>query len=289
LTLPRGRPQNPARPTREADVIQLRLLAAASVLLASAAASAAAEKLKPEELVKRHLEEGLGPAEARTRARVVSGTAQLASRSVGQGTLGGSFQMASDGLGSRLFLQFGTNTYEGETFAFDGNEVQVGFGKRPTSQRTALGNFVSANDVLLREGLFGGVLNASWPLSLLEVRQAKLSSDGVKKLDGRELHRLSYRARKGQNDLTVHLYFEPETFRHVASVYTTSLAQSMGRTPVESSQQSDSYFRLEERFSDFQRAANLTLPKLWALRYEASSRTTTEWKYELGVVSIEPK
>ena len=56
-------------------------------------------------------------------------------------------------------------------------------------------------------------------------------------------------------------FFEPETYRHVATAYAAGRAQSMG----------------------------LTLPKTWALRYEASSTTTIEWKYALKVDAIEPK
>lgn len=259
------------------------------VLVLAPLGASAAEKLKPEQVVKRHLEEGLGPAEARTQARELRGNAQLASRAVGQGVLGGSFEASSDALSSRLFIRFGANVYEGETFAFDGKEAAVGFGERPTGKRSALGLFVAANDVILREGLLGGVLNAGWALATLEARGGRVSYDGLKKLDARELHRLSYRAKKGQNELAIQLYFEPETWRHLASTYTASRAQSMGPTPVESSQQSDQYFRLEERFSDFERALGLVLPRTWSLRYEASARTTTEWKYELKVAAIEPK
>jgi len=270
-------------------VDQARVLVTCAAALLATAGAGAAEKLRPEQLVKLHLEEGLGPAEARTRSRRLVGTAQLASRAVGQGVLGGKFQLDSDAVSSRLFVQFGVNAYEGETFAFDGKDTSVGFGQRPTGNRSALGGFVNANSVILREGLLGGVLNAGWPLASLELREAKLSYDGPKKLDGRELHRLSYRAKKGQNELVIQLYFEPETYRHVATTYVASMAQSMGPTPVESSQQSDQYFRLEERFSGFERALGLTLPKTWSLRFEASARTTIEWKYELGVDSYEPR
>lgn len=266
-----------------------RVLATCSALVLLAGAAPAAEKLKAEQLVKLHLEEGLGPAAARIKGRELRGTAQLASRAVGQGVLGGSFLMSSDALSSRLFIQFGANAYEGETFEFDGKSVVVGFGQRPTGNRSALGGFLNANDVILREGLLGGVLNAGWPLASLEARQAKVSYDGLKKLDGRDLHRLSYRAKKGQNELAIQLWFEPETWRHAATTYAASMAQSMGPTPVESSQQSDQYFRLEERFSDFERALGLTLPKTWNLRFEASTRTTVEWKYELKLGSLESR
>jgi hypothetical protein len=49
------------------------------------------------------------------------------------------------------------------------------------------------------------------------------------------------------------------------------------------------YFRLEERFTSFERTLGLALPKTWSVRCEASGRTTVEWKYELSVQAVEPK
>ena len=96
---------------------------------------------------------------------------------------------------------------------------------------------LAANDVILRDGLLGGVLNAAWPLLALEARAARVSYEGLKKLDGRDLHRLCYRAKKGQNDLDVLIYLEPDTWRRLATVYTAARAQNITGDPITSSQQ----------------------------------------------------
>ncbi len=267
------------------------LLPAVAALLLSGDVVQAAEKLKPEQVVKAHLEQGLGnPAGSAARPRQVRGSCQLTGQAVGTGTLGGGFEFTSDPARSKLSIRFGTDRYEGEVFSFDGQSVQVGFGQRPTSNRSALGRFLAANEVILREGLLGGALNASWPLLALETRGAKVSYEGTKKLDGRELHRLRYRARKGQNDLDVVIYLEPETWRHLATVYTASRTQDLTGNMAASSQQSDVYYRLEERFSDFKTQDGQTLPSRWKLSYEMSGgpgRTGT-WNYAFEVQSVEP-
>jgi len=67
---------------------------------------------------------------------------------------------------------------------------------------------------ILREGLFGGTISTAWPL--LDLKPAgEAKYEGVKKIDGRELHDLTYVPNKSSSgsDLTIHLYFEPDTFR----------------------------------------------------------------------------
>ncbi len=260
------------------------------VLLVPAALASPAEKLKPEQVVKAHVEEGIGRKDATAvPPRQVRGGCRLSGLALGAGALAGTFQLTSAPVGSKLVVQFGTGRYEGELFSFDGQSVQVGFGQRPTGNRSAVGAFMAANDVILREGLLGGVLNAGWPLLALEARGAKVSYDGLKKLDGREVHRLRYRAKKGQNELDVLIYLEPDSWRHLATVYTASRAQDMSSSMAASSQQSDVYYRLEERFSDFKPQGGLVLPSTWKLSYEMSGgpgRTGT-WNYVFDVQSVE--
>jgi hypothetical protein len=262
-------------------------LAGLSVSIGPAAARAA-EKMKAEEVVARHLET-VSPEAGRFGPRMVSGACRLFAKQVGFGSVAGRFTLSASPPGSRLAIEFGTNEYGSEAFAFDGQDVEIGFSKKQAGRRSALAAFVAANEVIVREGLLGGVLNGSWPLAALAERQARVSSDGLKKLEGRELQRLKYRASKGQGDLSVTLWFEPETFRHVATVYTRSRTQDMVMDPTQSSRQSDVFFRLEERFSDWKAVGGLAVPSVWTLRYEASSNTTVEWKYELTVETLEKK
>jgi hypothetical protein len=254
------------------------------------AALVAATKPAADEIVKRHLAEGLnGAVLAAGQVRDIRGAAQVSTPAKAAGALTGSFRVISTAASSRMTLQFNTDLYEGETWAADGPEVEVGFAQPRTSARSALGLFLWVNKAIVGEGLLGGVLNARWPLLDVAGREAKVSYDGLKKLGGRELHRLRYRASQRQGPLQVMVFLEPETYRHIATVYTTSQAQGMGLTPETSSQQQELVYRLEEWFSDFERFGAITLPKTWTLRYERSGNTTSEWKYELRLESFEER
>jgi hypothetical protein len=238
-----------------------------------------AQKIKPEDLVAAHVQGVLGSADRVARARDVRGACRMTTTIMGAGSLDGQLAFTSAKDTSSFTLRFNQQTYEGESFAFDGKQVDIAFAQPRTGMRSALGIFVSLNHVIVREGLFGGVLNARWPLFDLSERQAKLSYEGLKTFDGRELHRLRYRARRGQGDLSILVYLEPETFRHVASVYHSSRAQDLGLTIETSSQQQEQHFTLEERFGDLESRDGLTTPRTWILRYSRTGDSTTEWKY----------
>jgi hypothetical protein len=246
------------------------------------------QKLTPERLVQLHLDEALRGWQLPSGSeREIRGECATTTPAGAIGTAVGPFRFVSSAASSRLTVTFGGELYEGESFAADGQQVQIGFAQPRTSSRSALGIFLDTNPVVVGEGLLGGALNARWPLADLQSRQPKLGYDGVKKLDGRPLHRLRYRARQRQGSLEIALYLDPETYRHVASVYTLSQAQGMGLTPESSSQQSEIHYRLEEWFSDFDRVGALTLPKTWVVRYSRSGNTTSEWKYEFKLHTAE--
>ena len=51
-----------------------------------------------------------------------------------------------------------------------------------------------------------------------------MTFEGLKKIDGQELYDLRYRPHKG-TDLDINLYFDPETYRHVETVYTLTSSE----------------------------------------------------------------
>lgn len=244
-------------------------------------------KLKAEDVLVRHLT-AIGPANSAATARTLKGRCAITAPASGDvaGALVGQFTLASTTSGFRLGMRFASATYPAEAFSHEGEKPAISFVQ--PGIRSALGNFLIASDVILTEGLLGGVLNARWPLLALAERGAKLQCDGLKKFDGRELYRLSYRARKGQEDLEVRLFFEPDTFRHVASVYRKSRAQAMGTSVEQSSKESDTYFQLEETFGDFQAQEALVLPTAWTMRYETQGRASLYWKYDMQVQASRP-
>jgi hypothetical protein len=89
-------------------------------------------------------------------------------------------------------------------------------------------------------------------------------------------------------DLTVTLFFDATTFRHVRTTYSYSRVQSIGGDPTTSSQQREYRNALDERFSDFKVADGLTLPTRWTMEYvvESTKRTSSmRWETTLDAVS----
>src|SRR5262245_32247422 len=131
----------------------LAFTAAASLPLASRAKD---EKLKPEELIAKHLE-SIGSADKRTvKSRTTAGNTQVVFRVGGSGILNGKGNLLSEPNSVRLGLAYNAVEYPGEQIAFDGNKVSVG--QVSPGVRSTLSNFLLENDVLLREGLLCGSL-----------------------------------------------------------------------------------------------------------------------------------
>ncbi len=249
--------------------------------LCATALPAREQKLQVEEVVAKHLG-SIGTAEARAsiKSRLASGTAEVVLRLGGQGTLSGKGQMLSEGRKLRMAFTFDSFDYPGEQIVFNGEKVDVG--RVGTGQRSPLSNFLYAYDVIAREGLLGGVLSTAWPLLDLNARQAKLDYSGLKKSEGKQLHEVKYRAKKGPGDLQVALYFDPETFRHVRTQYRLVRPAGMVSDPNESSSQHDTIYTLSEVFDNFKEVEGLILPLATRLdlTIEAQNATImTHWSF----------
>jgi hypothetical protein len=283
-----------------------------------------------QELLAHHLEAVATPAVlAGLKSRVVLGSAQFTS---GEGTtpVEGKVAFVTEGekmvfvvkLPSQDSQNSGlpSNDYRGEQFVFDGNKDKVALTNAQQS-RSALGNFVFSQDAILREGLLGGVLSTAWPLADLKHRKAKLSFEGLKKIEGRELYDLRYQARGG-GDLEIHLYFDPQTYRHVETTYSydsnvlpdagpanhdrgkfgagayddSKLANGVpaAAPPGAGSEKvtaahSPNRYRLQEIFSDFKTVDGFTVPTEDDIRLTQESQdgksAVMEWK--LGGLHVE--
>jgi hypothetical protein len=155
----------------------------------------------------------------------------------GHGQAAGKAFVFSEGLKCRVAMPFDSADYWGEHFVFEPGKTDVGFAQ--AGARSGLGNFLRNYDLPLREGLVSGALSTAWPLLDLAGRQGKLDYDGVKKVEGKEVHQLSHKAKSGQGDMKILLFFEPDTFRHVRTLYSLTLSAGLGPSITVSSQQQD--------------------------------------------------
>lgn len=273
-----------------------RFLFILMICLAAAAAyvSAKEEKIKVEDLIAKHIASiGAPEALSAVRNRATSGTVQLIFRLGNQGQLEGKSNILSEGRSVRIGMNFAARQYPMEQFAYDGDKVTVG--QIEPGRRSQFSAFVYQHDVLLKEGLLGGTISTAWALLDTAGRQPKLSISGLKKFEGKQLYELKYKAKKGQGDLQISLYFEPETFRHVASQYRLSQPPPMaaapsgapGMDPTGSGRLKDTIYTLVEQFEDFKPEDSLTLPHSCKITFtiEGENQTyLTEW--DLAITQI---
>ncbi len=245
---------------------RLRLsMALLGIWAVAGTAQAQQGEMTVEEIITKHVT-SVGAAErlAGTKSRVAQGSAQFKIRRGGGGDAEG------------------TETHIGAT----------GIGSR-----SHLGAFFSYRPDLLRDGLLGGALSTAWPLLHSAEMQATLKYVGQKKIGNHNLHRVDYLPAGKERGLQVSLFFEPEKFRHVLTVYRLEVGPGMSTSPNVTARQDDSLYTLEESFSEFRTVDGMDLPTRWKLRYERSVQrgvnTLMEWDFAMQKVQhnqrIDPK
>jgi hypothetical protein len=265
----------------QALLVLVFLLTNASVLLRAA-------ELTPSELVARHLN-SLGSPEARSfaKSRVVQAPATYRILVGGHGAIDGKFVFASRGPESNFLFKINASAYRGEQFICDGNKISVA-GTYNDKTRSEFGDFVLPQSVLLRDSLLGGVWSTNWPLLDVEGHKAHLHFEGSKKIDGRTLLALRYLPGKS-TDLDIMMYFDPETYQHVMTIYRMEPSTSIVGGETAQAGKSSRRYQLEESFSDFHTADGLTLPTHYDLRYtlegESGFTKTVEWEVTSASIS----
>jgi hypothetical protein len=261
-------------------------------LVCALAALLNAADLKPEDIIARHLD-SIGPAEARAAAktRVVQGQAEFKIRVGGGNGLGGKSGLVSEGRKSVLMIKLASGDYRGEQFVTDGDKVYIA-STRADHRRSAFGEFVHSQDEIVREGLIGGTLTTAWALLNLDANKPKLSFNGLKKINGMEAYEIGYHSRR-KDDLTIYLYFDKDSYRHVMTKYSMTLASGLAPTAggsdiTQSSKQKETRYMIEEQFSEFKTAAGLTLPSKYVIHFtqELQNGTTEVFEWDIAADEI---
>ncbi|HKM86248.1 MAG TPA: hypothetical protein VJW96_08570 [Terriglobales bacterium] len=280
----------------------LVLICSAFVLVSEALA--ANPPTNADELVAQHLGAIASPTvRAGFKTRVAQGPVRFTIMVGGAGVLDGKAVLVSDGMKLQFMMKLPNNEYHGEQFIFDGEKDKVAF-STDRQARSALGNFVFVQDAVIREGLLGGALTTAWPLLNLDERKAELIFDGLKKMDGQELYELRYRPRKN-TDLEINLYFDPQTYRHVETIYSYGVSQSLigskspsstrghsvglGETPeTAQARLTPNRYRLTEKFSDFKTVDGVTLPTHYDIQFsqELQNSRTTLWDWDIKGLDV---
>jgi len=269
------------------------LLTVAIVLAGFAGPSVpASDKPKPEELVSKHLD-ALGTPEARAALKSLNVEGNLLTKFLrgGSGAAGGPFAMVSEGHKILMQAKFDQPTYPGESYAFDGDKKTIGF--IVPGQRSQLEDFLNNNGEVVQEGLIGGTLSTAWPLYDWKSRNARLDVDGLKKVDGKDLFRVTYHPRHGTGDLKIYLFFDPETFRHVKTIYSEQSQDQMGssidRGSIGGAGGGGTNLTMEEDFGGFTKVNKLMLPTQWTIKYnqEGVGAGSSMVEFDMNIAKIQ--
>jgi hypothetical protein len=225
----------------------------------------AKDETKVADLVKQHLNSiGTDEARAAVKSRATEGTVSFIVENSTSGRQDGKEVFVSDGDKFVSLLKLPNPNYHGERFVSDGKKTLIAQ-IRP-GVWSVLGDFVMVHNEILTEGLWGGTLSTGWALAHVDERVAKLQDRGLKKVNGRDLRRVDYSPKK-HSDLEIQLYFEPDTFRHVMTVYSLTISPHMGTSDIATAREQETRYRLVERFADFKIVDGLNLPQRWTIEF----------------------
>jgi len=232
--------------------------------------SAQENKLKLEEVIAHHLD-SIGSAQARAAAknRVVSGSVKLISRVGTASNIDGQCAVASSGQKIRYSMRFASPQYTGEQLGYDGTKVLTGH--LPSGRRSPLSLYLEQQNLPLRDGLLGGTLSTAWALMRMDQLKPKLDYKGLKKIDNRQLHEVTYRPDKGSTDLKISLFFDPTTFHHVRTDYEFKVPARLGSGPNDSTRLQEDYYKMVEDFDDFQAIDALMIPRKYRLQLQVQT------------------
>ncbi|MGH9944248.1 MAG: hypothetical protein ACRD9R_18025 [Pyrinomonadaceae bacterium] len=278
---------NCTRASNRAVIASLLVLA---VVCSQAAAALPEEKLRPEDVIAKHLEAVGAEATRQTvKTRIIQGAVNVTFRSPAIGQAAGRVVMASEGNKHLVGMAFDNTGYPQERFAFDGNDMTAGY-IRP-GLRSNLSEFLLTHTAIMKQGLLGGVLSEAWPLFHLTEKRPKLEYGGTKKIGDKPAHELRYTPRGG-SDVRISLFFDAETFQHLRTEYVRIISAQLGGNPELSARQRESRYSMVEDFSDFKKESGLTMPRTYMLKLELDTRGGTfqaQWEFKLSQFSYNQK
>jgi len=251
------------------------------------------EKLKPEQLIEKHLA-SIGPADKlqAVKSRVTAGTTHVEFTVGGHASMDGEGNIVSQDTSMRSYFTFPSKDYPGELFAFNGKSTFVNL--ISPGVRSPLGNFLFHYDEPITNGLLFGVLSTSWALENPEGKRPRMDVSGPKKVDGKQVYELKYVPKNGSN-ITAYFYFDVETFRHVGTQIKMEVVPTGVNQKITDSAETTLY-TINEKYGDFKEVDGLTLPYTYKMDFSISSTRggfVGAWTYTIKQIlhnqPIDPK
>jgi hypothetical protein len=281
------------KPAKRKHSISLSMIFLPLVLLVFGSINASSsnlEKMKPEELVAKHLE-SIAPAQAlaKIKTRIIAGTSQVIFRTDPEGQASGRAVLASEGRKNLLGMSFPTPVYPREQLVFDGDNFVAAF--VTPGVRSVLGNFLMTNQAIFKQGLMGGTLSSAWPLLNAASKGAQLEYAGTRNVDNKVLHVLKYVPRGG-SDVKITLLFDQDSFQHVRTEYERVIPAQMDTRSYTNVQTRESRYKMIEEFSSFKKEGELMLPHTYKIRLAVDTQGGTflaDWTINLTQFTFNEK
>lgn len=254
------------------------------VLAVCIAPSAFSQKLEVKDVISKHLASIVSPEQKTKITNLTAvGEAGYVQGTNYQRSHPGKSVIVSDGKKFALALAFSLQDYPMERVIYDGKKVSLSY--ITPGNRSPLGNYLFTYDEIVKDGLFGGVLSTGWLFNFPDEKKGSMSYSGLKKLDGKEVHVISYNTRGGTG-LGVKLFFDAGTGRHLRTEYrrTSTSSTVSGNPDASASLTRDIIEEMSEDFSDFKTEAGVTLPTTYKIRISQSNGgRSAEWSYTIKV------
>ncbi|HEV7644168.1 MAG TPA: hypothetical protein VGO50_09530 [Pyrinomonadaceae bacterium] len=246
-----------------------------------------AQKMTANDVVAKHLD-SIGTAETRAGVQNVVLVGEVTQKYIAPKDLDLSGRAVLASAGPKNFFGISLSSRGSEQYIFDGKKAKINLVQ--SGQRSVLANFLQSNDLLIEDGLLSGTLSSSWALANLAGSKSKLSFNGIRKINEKEAYAIGY-SRKG-GDLTITLFFDKETFRHIRTEYSRIFAAAIGVAPEDASKLSETRIKMTEDFSDFREEKGLTLPHSYRILYSATGQRGTsevEWAFTFATFAFNQK
>ncbi len=256
--------------------------------LVSLASAQDKTKLKAEDIWAKHIE-SIGSKDAIAAAvnRKIEGSATVRNLRVTKATVTGGAFLASAAGKQVTLMAFQTSNpgdYSGERINFDGKKLEITL--VTASERSPTGTFIFQYPEISKGYIFGGTLFSSWSL-LDAAKVSKFELQGKEKIDGVETYKMKF-VPKGGTSLTIKMFFDATTFRHIRTEYTRT--ETAGTVRSDEGRLNENRYKLIEDFADFSKVNDLMLPTSYKVtyRFETAQRANEfEWSMKLTRFSFD--
>lgn len=242
-----------------------------------------------EEIISKNLA-SIGTPEtiAKSKMRMAIGTSEFFRRAPNQ-TNNGRSVLASDGTNFAFFATFDMSDYSMERIGIFSNKINIPVLK--AGARSPLGSYLSLNDKVLTDRIFGGPIFASWALFDRASLTGKWSVDGKKKVGEKEAWVLEYKPKPAlRGGSTLKLYFDTQTYQLLRTVLKMSdpdrgFYEINGTNTHMTPDMAGNGSSLTEDFEDYKVANGLTLPHKYKIDLTLNGAAgTAQFKWTFGIV-----